>query len=125
MLDAQTPPAPPAPASPLSPLAQANDAFRKALGGVPANSGRLVITNGVAARGARFVFAALVAVRNVDSFPAGDDPYGEHDFGAVETGGEKLFWKFDYYEDAACEYGAEKPAEGCYRVLTVMLASEY
>lgn len=120
MLDAQTPTPAPAPT-----LAEANDAFRRALGGAPPSSGRVIITSGVAAMGEAFVFAALVAVRNVDAFPEGDDPYGEHDFGAVETGGEKLFWKFDYFANADCEYGAEDPASGCFRVLTIMLASEY
>ena len=61
-----------------------------------------------------------------DAFCEDNDPYGEHDFGAFEVEGEKLFWKIDYY-DKALEHGSEDPADPTRttRVLTVMLASEY
>jgi hypothetical protein len=114
-----------APSPAAAPLAAANDAFRRALGFTTAIPGRLVLTAGVAARGDSFVFRAVMAVRDHDAFNEDDDPYGEHDFGSTVVDGVKIFWKVDYFADADCEYGAEDPAAGCFRVLTVMLADEY
>jgi len=57
---------------------------------------------------------------------AHNDPWGEHDFGAVEIDGEKAFWKIDCY-DRTLTAGSENPANEAltHRVLTIMLASEY
>ena len=69
-----------------------------------------------------------MTVANFSDFPAGD-PYAEHDLGAIDMAGvgEKILWKIDYYADAACASGSEAPSDitCCYRVLTIMLASEY
>jgi hypothetical protein len=111
--------------SPLSRLAEANDTFRKALGESADYPGRIVLTQGVAALPAPLVFAILNAIAEADAFTADDDPYGEHDFGSIKTGGLKLFWKIDYFADSACAFAAEAPETGCYRVMTVMLAEEY
>ena len=57
-----------------------------------------------------------------------NDPYGEHDFGAISTpGDESVFWKIDYYADDRVEYGADDPGDPSrsFRVLTIMLATEY
>jgi len=67
-------------------------------------------------------------VTQFEDFSEDNDPYGEHDFGAFdhpEAG--KVFWKIDCYADSACEWGSEHPhdPERSYRVLTIMLASEY
>jgi hypothetical protein len=53
-------------------------------------------------------------------------PGGEHDFGAVEVAGERLFWKIDSY-DPMLRQGSENPGNEAvtHRVLTIMLASEY
>jgi hypothetical protein len=29
--------------------------------------------------------------------PEDNDPHGEHDFGAFEHEGQRIFWKIDYY----------------------------
>ncbi|MAK83319.1 DUF3768 domain-containing protein [Phenylobacterium sp.] len=99
-----------------------NDAFRT---GGP-QSGQWMHTRGVAERGAEFVILALRAVQQFDAFDPGDDPYGEHDFGAFDLNGERLFWKIDYY-DPSLSYGSNAPedADATSRVLTLMLASEY
>lgn len=68
----------------------------------------------------------LNAVREFDTFNADNDPYGEHDFGKIEIGGEAIFWKFDYY-DLKYIYASPDAADETVtaRVLTIMLASEY
>jgi hypothetical protein len=38
------------------------------------------------------------AVAAFDSFTEDNDPYGERDFGAIELGSERYFWKIDYYD---------------------------
>lgn len=66
------------------------------------------------------------AIQSFTAFTPDNDPYGEHDFGAVTVDGYKAFWKIDYY-DKSMEYGSEDPAnsEVTTRVLTIMLAEEY
>ncbi len=93
--------------------------------------GLITITNGISALQDHQVQAILAKVANYSDFPAGDDPYGEHDFGAFEHAGERIFWKIEYYDRASWKSGrevaAENPADGATtkRVLTIMLASEY
>ncbi len=62
-----------------------------------------------------------------NDFSEDNDPYQEHDFGAFDFEGQKIFWKIDYYSDKNCEWGSENPADltKTFRVLTIMLASEY
>ena len=62
----------------------------------------------------------LKAVRDFEDFPEGDDPYGEHDFGAINFRGIKYFFKFDYY-DESYDYGETNGN----RVLTIMEAGDY
>ena len=99
-----------------------NDRFRRTGYG----NGTVVITRGVQDRGPDFVQAAFQAVRSFDAFSEDNDPWGEHDFGAAEIDGVKLFWKLDYY-DPSLTAGSENPANEAvtHRVLTIMLASEY
>lgn len=68
----------------------------------------------------------MLAVQAYDAFDDANDPWGEHDFGTIETKDEPIFWKIDYYTPDLTA-GSENPAnEGeTHRVLTVMLASEY
>lgn len=102
-------------------IRELNDAFRRT-----GEAGRVLFTAGVSALGVAFSHQALSTVRQFDAFNEGNDPHGEHDFGAFDHDGEKLFWKIDYY-DAACEFGSEDPADPAQttRVLTIMLAREY
>ena len=57
---------------------------------------------------------------------ATNDPYGEHDFGALTVAGVRLLWKIDYY-DAGMTGGSPDPADPSVttRVLTLMLAHEW
>ncbi|MDP2356218.1 MAG: DUF3768 domain-containing protein [Beijerinckiaceae bacterium] len=98
-----------------------NDAFRTNLKG-----GQIIITDGVAARGLAFHQEVFLKLRGFDSFEAQNDPYGEHDFGALTVRGKKVFFKIDYY-DRTMQYGSDDPADAAVttRVLTIMLAEEY
>jgi len=68
----------------------------------------------------------LNRVREFDQFSPENDPYGEHDFGAVEVQGETYYWKIDYYDLALCFHSPD-PANPAVtrRVLTIMHSSEY
>ena len=63
---------------------------------------------------------ALALFKDWDS---GNDPYGEHDFGALELFGARLFFKIDLYEDTSVK--SKNDPSSVKRVLTVMLAEEY
>ena len=100
---------------------QLNDAFRKSLAG-----GTVLMTAGVVALGAETQAAILAAVRAFDAFDADNDPWNEHDFGAIELDGERFFFKIDYFDLTRAFYSTD-PADPAVteRVLTIMLASEY
>lgn len=86
--------------------------------------------------------AALTAIVRFSKFDGDNDPYGEHDFGAVyrlpsgawtqdrpsdaRTIAQTVFWKVDCY-DMDLMFGSEAPWDPNFtkRVLTIMLASEY
>jgi Protein of unknown function (DUF3768) len=101
-------------------IAALNDDFRQTTIG-----GRIVATRGVAMLPGALRARILDAVRRFDAFDEGNDPYGEHDFGAVTVDGVKVFWKIDYY-DLALAFGSEHPEDPdqTVRVLTVMLPEE-
>lgn len=85
---------------------------------------RVLVTPGV--RALDRLPDVLAAVRGFDDFHAGNDPYGEHDFGSVELFGEKIFWKFDYF-GLTLTFASPDPSDPSVtvRVLTIMLADEY
>ena len=98
-----------------------NDAFRRTFVG-----GMVMITAGVEAMPVDQRRSLLQKVRAFDAFTDDNDPHGEHDFGAIDEGGVRCFWKIEYY-DRATEMGSPDPADPAVttRVLTVMLAEEY
>jgi len=51
--------------------------------------GMAVMTPGIAALGAEAVF---------DDFCHANDPHEEHDFGAFDADGHRIFFKIDYYD---------------------------
>ena len=104
-----------------------NDEMRAGLltGGSQAY-GTIVMTRGVAEQGQSFVQRAGMAVSTFDAFDGDNDPHAEHDFGAFEIDGEKLFFKIDYYSLDMQGHSPDKSDIGVtHRVLTIMLASEY
>jgi len=96
-------------------VADFNDEFRRSGHGVTITAGVQIISD---------LAGLLRAVREFEMFEEGNDPYGEHDFGTIEWGPEKIFWKIDYY-DQALKYWCDPMSPKCRRILTVMLASEY
>jgi hypothetical protein len=85
-----------------------------------------MLTAGVDALGPAVVAQLIDRLRSYDEFDEGNDPYGEHDFGAFEHGGQKYFWKIDYYDPSLC-FGSADPSDSAntVRVMTLMLADEY
>ena len=84
------------------------------------------MTTGIAALSDEVKVAVFERVNAFDDFTPDNDPHREHDFGAFEHAGHRIFWKINYY-DAAMEAGSEDPADPSQttRVLMIMLASEY
>jgi hypothetical protein len=99
-----------------------NDTFRRN----PFVGGRLTWTAGVAAKDPVERLAIFQLVRSFDTFNDDNDPWREHDFGAFDFRGERIFWKIDYYTPDLKHAGPD-PADSAvtHRVLTIMLASEY
>lgn len=100
-------------------IAELNDLLRTTF-----LAGRVMITAGVSMHPRKE--EVMTAVREFNAFTEGNDPHGEHDFGAVELEGETFFWKIDYY-DRTGQFASEDPAnpEVTSRCLTIMLAEEY
>lgn len=100
-----------------------NDQFRTSLTG-----GTIVVTPGIQELGKDRIAWLLRRIVQFDAFDRRNDPFAEHDFGAIPlgTGSEQAFWKIDYY-DKAVEFGSPDPADSSvtHRVMTLMLASEY
>ena len=98
-----------------------NDRFRSSLLG-----GKVMMTQGVSSLDSVRIATLLEQMRRFDAFTPDNDPHGEHDFGAFDEGGDRFFWKIDYY-DKQMEFGSPDAADPdvTARVLTLMLAEEY
>jgi hypothetical protein len=113
-------------------IAEQNDRFRDnffvpTFGPRPV-PGHMVCTHGIAALPQETQIRIWVEVSKFNEFTE-DDIYAQHDFGDFRMEGvpEKILWKIDYYADKSCTTGSEDPADPArtFRVLTIMLASEY
>ena len=59
-------------------------------------------------------------------FNPDNDPHQEHDFGMVEVDGQKVFFKFDYFDNGLQMHSPDVLNRAVTRrVLTIMLAEEY
>ena len=118
-------------------IARHNDAFRKALKTILTPDGlvrgRVVVTRSVHDLPEQVYLAAVEKMRIECTFDAGNDPYGEHDFGSLSLTGPgcdqpmTFLWKIDYYADDSLEWGSNEPERlsATYRVLTLMLPEDY
>ena len=107
-----------------------NDQFRKTFHG-----GAVIVTAGIAALGETTQQRIFAAVQAFDAFDEGNDPWHEHDFGALEIDvclpgsartRERVFFKLEYYDLARAMHSedAADPTK-TERVMTIMLADEY
>lgn len=89
-------------------------------------TGKVYMTEGI--RGLPDITQSRIveAIQTFSDFGSGNDPFGEHDFGAVSIDGLKAFWKIDYYAPDLM-HGSDDPSDPrqTSRVLTIMLAEEY
>ena len=117
----------------MTAIQERNDKFRQSVLTRGQTDGKVQFTLGVAGLPKSVLAKVILAIKNFSDFTSGDDPYKEHDFGCVELEGQpKIFWKIDYYPDASCEFDPdsdwgedENDFVNAYRILTVMLSSEY
>ena len=68
-------------------IAELNDRLRTTLAG-----GKVMMTVGVQAHGAAFIAKVVTRMKAFTEFDADNDAYHEHDFGACEVDGHRLFF---------------------------------
>ena len=102
-------------------IAALNDRLRRTFTG-----GEVYLTAGVRALAADGSLQPLLEAVQTHVPQAGDDPYGERDFGSLAYAGTTIFWKIDYYDlDRRCLSPDPADAAVTCRVLTIMRADEY
>ena len=85
-----------------------------------------VMTPGIAALGQQAVEHIVQTISVFDNFCHANDPHEEHDFGAFDVEGHKIFFKVDYYDNnLSCHSPDPTDPSVTKRVITIMLASEY
>lgn len=106
----------------MTDIAALNDNFRKTFTG-----GQVLLTTGIATMSSEDKANIISLVQNFNDFNEGNDPYKEHDFGAFDYKGNKIFWKIDYYDRFNTHFASENPADisKTLRILTILLAYEY
>ena len=87
---------------------------------------KLIITKGIGSLGLESVGCILNLVKSFDDFSERNDPFDEHDFGAIEYEGNTVFWKIDYYDHDLMHHSPDPSDPNVTRrVLTIMLGEEY
>src|SRR5580704_7077459 len=103
------------------PIRILNDRLRQDL-----NTDNAVITTGVAALGPEAVARIVKTIEVYDDFCHANDPHEEHDFGAFDADGHKVFFKIDYYDESMTVHSPDpSDPKVTKRVITIMLAEEY
>ena len=98
-----------------------NDELRQRLIG-----GTAVITLGVAALGQEAVARIIKTIEVYDNFCHANDPHEEHDFGAFDADGHRVFFKIDYFDSTMTVHSPDPSDPNVTkRVITIMLAEEY
>lgn len=105
----------------ISEITIQNDDFRKHL-----SKGTLVLTQGIRSNAPEDIQAIITQVRTFDKFDENNDPYNEHDFGAFDYKGKKVFWKIDNYDRKFLYLSPDVcNPKLTNKVLTIMYADEY
>ena len=98
-----------------------NDEMRQRLIG-----GMAVMTPGVAALGQEAVARIVKTIEVYDDFCHANDPHEEHDFGAFDADGHRIFFKIDYFDESMTVHSPDPSDPNVTkRVITIMLAEEY
>ena len=98
-----------------------NDDLRRHL-----NGGMAVMTPGIAALGQETVSRIIKTIEVYDDFCHANDPHEEHDFGAFDADGKRVFFKVDYYDETLTVHSPDPSDPNVTkRVITIMLAEEY
>jgi hypothetical protein len=98
-----------------------NDEMRQRLIG-----GMAVMTPGIAALGQEAVARIIKTIEVYDDFCHANDPHEEHDFGAFDADGHKVFFKIDYFDSTLTVHSPDPSDPNVTkRVITIMLADEY
>ena len=84
-----------------------------------------MMTPGIAALGPEAVARLVRTLITFDDFSQENDPHGEHDFGAYDAEGERVFFKIEYYDKDLQAHSPDPDPQVTRRVLTLMLAAEY
>lgn len=102
-------------------IARLNDHFR-----FTGEDGWIFLSAGVSAFLVPTKDVIVHAVRLFDAFTPENDPFGEHDFGALTVEQHRIAWKITYYRRDHSQADTD-PANAATtkRVLTIMLAEEY
>ncbi|MGB5864416.1 MAG: DUF3768 domain-containing protein [Sulfitobacter sp.] len=86
----------------------------------------LIFSSGLHVLGPQALREIRQIVADCKDFDPDNDVYEEHDFGAVDFGGHRIFWKIDYYNKSLSQASTDPANERVTtRVLTIMLAEEY
>lgn len=102
-------------------IATQNDNFRRNL-----SQGTLVLTQGIRSNAPEDIREIITKVRTFDTFDENNDPYNEHDFGAFDYKGKRIFWKIDNYDREFLYLSPDvSNPKLTNKVLTVMYAEEY
>ncbi len=103
-----------------------NDKFRQTFDN---KLGKVIITQVVGCLNTNQLQKLLQAVKQFSDFNKENDPWKEHDMGKIELFDEKFFFKIDYFDRQKYQQGigSEEPynVDKTFRVMTIMLASEY
>ncbi len=102
-------------------IRELNDRFRAGI-----IKGKVFVTAAVQSLSEDEVSELLEKVRNFTNFSSANDPWSEHDFGAIRLNDEEYFWKIDYY-DKTLTWHSQDPADDAVteRILTIMRSDEY
>ena len=102
-------------------IALQNDNFRNHL-----SQGTLVLTQGIRSNTSEDLKEIITKVRTFDTFDENNDPYNEHDFGAFDYKGKRIFWKIDNYDQEFLYLSPDvSNPRVTNKVITIMYAEEY